>query len=74
MSEVTYASVAALPNYLVGGVTADAAVPSAVVARVVGNTATLRSVWSEVSAELRHYGLGDFADQVEGRLTGGARS
>ena len=72
VSEVAYASVAALPNYLLRG--SDAAVPHEVVARVVGNSKTLRSVWAEISAELRAYNLGEFADEVERRLGAGERT
>ncbi len=65
LDELTYASWAAYSNRRF--MRSDEVAPAAV-ARLVGDSSSWREAWSEIAADLRSYGLGDFAGEVESRL------
>ena len=68
LQEIAFSTVAAASDFEAAGSQGQAAAQPRVVAGIVGQSATLRRIWSTMAAELADYGLANFADAVTAHL------
>ena len=68
LQEIAFSTVAAVSDFEAAGSQRQAAAQPRAVAGIVGQSATLRRIWSTMAAELADYGLANFADAVTAHL------